>query len=46
VEWLLRDCGVRTVCVHGDNAQALEFVKALRRELTAARHRLVAFVPG
>jgi UPF0271 protein len=43
VEWLMRERGVQTVCVHGDNAQALEFVKALRQALTAAGHRLVAF---
>jgi len=43
VEWLLRERGVQTICVHGDNAQALEFVKALRAALTVAGHRLVAF---
>jgi UPF0271 protein len=32
-EWLLRDKGVRTLCVHGDNPQALAFVRALREEL-------------
>src|SRR5262249_20399618 len=26
VEWLLRERGVRTLCVHGDNPQALAFV--------------------
>jgi UPF0271 protein len=29
-EWLLRDKGVRTLCVHGDNPQALAFVRHLR----------------
>lgn len=43
VEWLLRERGVRTICVHGDNPQALAFVRALRSALTAAGHRLVAF---
>ena len=43
VEWLLRERGVRTICVHGDNPQALAFVRALRAALTAAGHRLVAF---
>ena len=33
VEWLLRDKGVRTLCVHGDNPQALAFVRELRRHL-------------
>ena len=32
-EWLLRERGVRTLCVHGDNPQALAFVRALREEL-------------
>jgi UPF0271 protein len=32
-EWLLREKGVRTLCVHGDNPQALAFVRALREEL-------------
>jgi UPF0271 protein len=34
VEWLLREKGVRTLCVHGDNPQALAFVRALRQALT------------
>jgi UPF0271 protein len=33
-EWLLGDRGVRTLCVHGDNPEALAFVRALREELT------------
>jgi UPF0271 protein len=33
VEWLLREKGVRTVCVHGDNPQALAFVRELRAAL-------------
>lgn len=32
-EWLLRDKGVRTLCVHGDNPRALAFVRELRRHL-------------
>src|SRR4029077_21096496 len=28
-EWLLRERGVRTLCVHGDNPQALAFVRQL-----------------
>ena len=32
-EWLLRERGVRTLCVHGDNPQALAFVRTLREEL-------------
>ncbi len=34
VEWLVRERGVRTVCVHGDNPQALAFVRELRAALT------------
>jgi UPF0271 protein len=33
--WLARERGVRTLCVHGDNPQALTFVKALREALTS-----------
>jgi UPF0271 protein len=33
---LIRERGVRSLCVHGDNPQALEFVKALRAALEAA----------
>jgi UPF0271 protein len=33
IEWLLREKGVRTICVHGDNPQALDFVRALRQAL-------------
>jgi UPF0271 protein len=33
-ERLMREQGVRTLCVHGDNPQALAFVRALREALT------------
>ena len=32
-EWLLREKGVRTLCVHGDNPHALDFVRELRSAL-------------
>ena len=32
-EWLLRERGVRTLCVHGDNPQAVAFVRALHETL-------------
>src|SRR5262249_18537947 len=35
VEWLLRERGVQTICVHGDNPEAVAFVRALREELGA-----------
>jgi 5-oxoprolinase (ATP-hydrolysing) subunit A len=34
-EWLLRSRGVRTLCVHGDNPHALDFVRRLRATLTS-----------
>lgn len=43
VEWLLRERGVRTVCVHGDNPQAVEFVRTLRAALLQAGHELKPF---
>jgi UPF0271 protein len=33
-EWLLREKGIRTLCVHGDNPEALAFVRELRAALT------------
>jgi UPF0271 protein len=43
-ERLLRDRGVRTLCVHGDNPEALAFVRALREALARAGFALKAFV--
>ena len=34
VDWLVRQRGVQTICVHGDNPQALAFLRALRESLT------------
>ena len=34
VEWLLNERGVRTICVHGDNPRAVQFVRELRDALT------------
>jgi UPF0271 protein len=33
VRWLIQQQGVRTICVHGDNPQAVAFVRALREAL-------------
>ena len=33
VEWLIRTQGVRTICVHGDNPQAVTFARAVREAL-------------
>jgi len=43
VEWLIRERGVRTLCVHGDNPQAVTFVRTLRAALLQAGHELAAF---
>lgn len=43
VEWLVRERGVRTVCVHGDTPGAVEFLKALRGALTDRGHTFGAF---
>jgi UPF0271 protein len=42
-EWLLREKGVRTLCVHGDNPEAVAFVSALREELTRRGVTIRAF---
>jgi UPF0271 protein len=42
-EWLIRERGVRTLCVHGDNPQALAFVRALRQALTERGFTLAPF---
>lgn len=43
VIWLVRERGVRTICVHGDNPQAVQFVRELRSSLTAQGISLRAF---
>jgi UPF0271 protein len=43
VEWLVRDKGVRTICVHGDNPQAVAFTKAVRESLLDRGCALKAF---
>jgi UPF0271 protein len=42
-EWLLRERGIRTLCVHGDNPQALAFVRELREALTGKGIEIRAF---
>jgi UPF0271 protein len=46
VQWLLRERGVRTICVHGDNPHALTFVRAVRSALAAAGYQLRPFPGG
>jgi UPF0271 protein len=43
VEWLIRERGVQSICVHGDNPKAVAFVRELRQALTAAGHQVSAF---
>ena len=42
-EWLLREKGVRTLCVHGDNPEAVAFLRAVREELTRRGVTIRAF---
>jgi UPF0271 protein len=43
VGWLLRERGVQTICVHGDNPQALAFVRELRSALSRQGFTIRAF---
>lgn len=45
VEWLLREKHVQTICVHGDNPQALDFVRELRSALQSQGFNIAPFVP-
>ncbi|MFN4258905.1 MAG: LamB/YcsF family protein [Gemmataceae bacterium] len=43
VSWLIHHRGVQTICVHGDNPQALAFVRQLREALTRQGFAIRAF---
>jgi UPF0271 protein len=43
VEWLIETRSVRTICVHGDNPQAVAFTKAVREALLARGFTLKPF---
>ncbi|MCS6866785.1 MAG: 5-oxoprolinase subunit PxpA [Gemmataceae bacterium] len=43
VEWLIRQRGVRTICIHGDNPHAVAFAHAVRAALLAAGYTLQPF---
>jgi UPF0271 protein len=43
VRWLVAERGVRTVCVHGDNPEAVAFVQAVRAELLRSGAELRPF---
>jgi UPF0271 protein len=42
--WLVREKGIQTLCVHGDNPQAVAFVRALREALIAQGVEIAPFV--
>jgi 5-oxoprolinase (ATP-hydrolysing) subunit A len=42
-KWLIRERGVETICVHGDNEHAVQFVRRLRESLTKQGIELKAF---
>ena len=42
-DWLVRERGIRTLCVHGDNPRALAFVRGLRDAFTRRGISLRAF---
>jgi UPF0271 protein len=44
VEWLVRDKHIQTICVHGDNPDAVTFTKAVRDALLARGFELKYFV--
>jgi UPF0271 protein len=43
VQYLIAERGVRTICVHGDNPQAVVFAHAVREELLRAGYELRSF---
>jgi UPF0271 protein len=43
VEWLVRERGVESICVHGDNPQAVTFTRAVRDALLERNFTLKAF---
>lgn len=42
IEWLIQERGVRSICVHGDNPEAVAFTQAIRAELLTRGFRLKA----
>jgi 5-oxoprolinase (ATP-hydrolysing) subunit A len=42
-EWLIRDRGIRSLCVHGDNPDAVAFVRTLRKVLEQRGFEIRAF---
>jgi UPF0271 protein len=46
VEWLLREKGIASLCVHGDNPQAILFVRKLREALERQRVAIRCSLPS
>jgi UPF0271 protein len=46
IRWLIGQKGVRTICVHGDNPDAVAFARKVREALLGAGIELKAFVGG
>lgn len=44
VERLIREKEIRTICIHGDNPQAIAFASAVRAEIAALGHQFLARV--
>lgn len=44
VHWLVRKVGVQTICIHGDNPEAVKFALAVREGLIARGYTLRSFV--
>jgi UPF0271 protein len=42
-EWLVREKGIQSLCVHGDNPKAVAFVRELREALTRMGFQIRAF---
>ena len=43
LEWLIRERGVRTICIHGDSPHALTFATKVREAILGNGHTLKAF---
>ncbi len=44
LDWLIRERGVRTICIHGDSPHALAFATKVREAILGQGHILKAFV--
>jgi len=44
LDWLIRERGVRTICIHGDSPHALTFATKVREAILVQGHTLKSFV--